>query len=667
MIAVGLVQLNWDLNWNLAESLVGEEAEITYALLPYSVGLLRSYADANSRHRGAIDWKLPVYSRSSIATAADTLDGADIVGFSTYVWNVEGSLAIAAELKRRNPDIIIMFGGPQVPDRCEDFLRANPCIDLASHGEGEVTFTEVLDRIDSRAWSEVAGVSWIDRSNQFQSTPIRSRTTDLSEYPSPYLSGAFDDLMRSEPDRRWVALWETNRGCPFACTFCDWGSATATRVYTFGLDRIHEEVNWFSKNQIGHLICCDANFGMLPRDLEIAQSVVNAHAETGFPFSFSIQNAKNATERTYEIQSLINRSLQTIGVTLAIQSADEGTLVNIKRSNIRSESFRELQRRFALDGVDTYTDIIVGLPGESFDAFADSISKTIDFGQHNQIQFHNCSVLPNAEMANPEYIKAFGIVTVPQPLRSLYDRVDGQPEIEERLETVISTDAMPTADWIRAKTYAAFVELVYFNRLLQIPMLLLQTRNGLSFRQLMDAVIKVRPKAPITSSLIEKLQAHLETVVTGGVEYLSHPAGGDLLWPPDQFMLIDLVAGSSLDGFIDEAHTAIAETLTHSLADRDEVDLKEELLILDEAFLLNREMFRLPFRPKDKRIVISHSILKYWQQASTSEPEPLKTELSMLRIKRSDRNWDTLDSWINSLTWNQGPNRRKYLSSVETF
>ena len=78
-------------------------------------------------------------------------------------------------------------------------------------------------------------------------------------------------------------------------------------------------------------------------------------------------------------------------------------------------------------------------------------------------------------------------------------------------------------------------------------------------------------------------------------------------------------------------------------------------------------MFRLPFRPKDKRIVISHSILKYWQQASTSEPEPLKTELSMLRIKRSDRNWDTLDSWINSLTWNQGPNRRKYLSSVETF
>ncbi len=157
-----------------------------------------------------------------------------------------------------------------------------------------------------------------------------------------------------------------------------------------------------AQRRIGFVFCADANFGALKRDLEITEEIIATYRRTGFPFSLSVQSSKNATERVYRIQKLLNTSLNAYGVTLALQSVNETTLKHVNRANISSESYRELQRRFAADGVYTYTDLIIGLPGESYREFAAGISRVIADGQHNHIQFHNCSVLPNAEMGNPQ-------------------------------------------------------------------------------------------------------------------------------------------------------------------------------------------------------------------------------------------------------------------------
>jgi len=664
---IGLCQINWDLNWDHAESLSDADEPTSYALLPYSVGLLRAYASTHARRADEISWRTPIFSRQPTAVSADHLEGCDLVGFSAYVWNVEASLALARELKRRTPDVVIVFGGPQVPDDPEEFLRANPCVDLATRGEGEATFTAIIDALESRCWHTVHGVSWME-DGEFRSNAPRERSKQLDEYPSPYLTGAFDDLMLAHPEQRWVATWETNRGCPFACTFCDWGSATATRVYSFDMERIQAEIDWFGRHRIGFVLCCDANFGMLPRDLDIAKGIVDSRKRTGFPFSFMIQNAKNATERSYDIQKLINDSMQTIGVTLSIQSADEGTLKNIRRSNIRSESFQELQRRFTRDGVDTYTDIIIGLPGETYDAFVDSVSTTVGFGQHNQIQFHNCSVLPNAEMGSPEYIERFGIRTTPQPLRSLYSRRDDVPEIEEYLDTVVATDAMASEDWARSKAFAWMVELLYFDRVAQIPMLLLQRRHGLSFRAVMEAILVAAEPGSVLASVQDRLLDHATSLVDGSIEYMVHESTGDLLWPADQHALICLVADETFDRCMDEVHTALTTLLETHLDDPDnlgDLDHAEEITILDEAMTLNRELFCLPFQPADKRLMLSHDLLGFWRHAIRGESIDLDLELTRYSITRSKRTWDTLDAWVESLTWNQGPNRRKYLYPVE--
>ncbi|MGH6682189.1 MAG: B12-binding domain-containing radical SAM protein, partial [Bradyrhizobium sp.] len=291
-LEVGLVQIN--------NSFSGQN------YLPYSVALLEGYARHMAAEPERYRFRLPIYKRVSISKAVEQLIGCHIVGFSTYVWNGQISLEIARRLKARRPQTLIIFGGPHVPDQPEAFLRANPFIDVAVHNEGEQTFLRLLEMYPARDWSQVPGVSFVAPDGSFTKNPNGERFRDLDEVPSPFLTGAFDGIMRANPDEHWIGLWETNRGCPFQCTFCDWGSATAAKVTKFGMERLVAEVDWFSKNKIEYIFCCDANFGIQKRDVDVAEYVAKIKVETGFPVALSVQNTKNATERAYLTQKILS-------------------------------------------------------------------------------------------------------------------------------------------------------------------------------------------------------------------------------------------------------------------------------------------------------------------------------------------------------------------------
>ena len=165
-----------------------------------------------------------------------------------------------------------------------------------------------------------------------------------------------------------MAHLETNRGCPFSCTYCDWGSATNSKVARMHLERVYLELEWFAKHKIEFIFCCDANFGMLPRDYEIVLKAVELKKKYGYPHVLSVQNTKNARERAYKVQKLLADSGLSKGVTLAMQSVDPHTLKSIKRDNISIEDYQELQRRFTKDGIPTYTEFILGLPGDTYES-----------------------------------------------------------------------------------------------------------------------------------------------------------------------------------------------------------------------------------------------------------------------------------------------------------
>ena len=149
---------------------------------------------------------------------------------------------------------------------------------------------------------------------------------------------------------------ETNRGCPYQCTFCDWGGLTYSKVRKFNLEKIQAELEWAVQNKIGYLFVADANFGMYKdRDLEIAKLIRSA-ADRGQIESVNATFAKNSTESIFEIAKILGSISR--GVTFSVQSMNESTLDAIKRKNLDTNNikhFMELSQKY---NINTYIMIL---------------------------------------------------------------------------------------------------------------------------------------------------------------------------------------------------------------------------------------------------------------------------------------------------------------------
>ncbi|MFZ5781031.1 MAG: B12-binding domain-containing radical SAM protein [Pseudomonadota bacterium] len=632
-VRVGLVQIN--------NSFSGQN------YLPYSVALLQTYVQRKAADPARYSFLPPLYKRVRIADAVDALKDADVVGFSTYVWNGRISLEIARRLKGLKPDIAIVFGGPHVPDQPEAFLRANPQIDLAVHNEGERTFLKLLEAFPDRdAWAALPGVSLLTPDGGFVRNPNIDRLRDLDEIPSPFLEGAFDAIMAANPNESWIGLWETNRGCPFRCTFCDWGSATAAKVTKFGEDRLYREVDWFAGKKIEYIFCCDANFGIQKRDVDIANYVATIKKETGYPVALSVQNTKNATERAYETQKILSDAGLNKGVALSMQSVDMATLQAIKRDNISLGTYMELQRRFTRDKVETYSDLILGLPGETYDSFVSGVDRLIENGQHNRIQFNNLSILPNAEMGDPAYQAKYGMVTVESRIINIHgERIELDDDVPEVQDLVVATAAMPAADWRRTRVFCWMTALLHFDKLFQIPLILAHGISGIAYRDLIEAFMAADPERyPLIAEINAFFHEEAKSIQQGGAEYVFSREYLGIYWPADEFIFVELTAKGRFDAFYAEAGRLLSETVAAKAAGL-------PMDIIDEAIRLNHALVHQPF-PKDNLTVrLRYDLLDYWHRVRAGEPAVLHEKPMAIVVDRTSKPYDDLQKWCREIVW----------------
>jgi len=630
---VGLVQIN--------NSFSGQN------YLPYSVALLQTYVQRMAGDPGRYRFLPPLYKRVRIADAVEALKDADLVGFSTYVWNGRISLEIARRLKALKPGIAIVFGGPHVPDQPEAFLRANPQIDLAVHNEGERTFLKLLDAFpDRRAWQALPGVSMVTVDGGFVRNPNIDRVRDLDEIPSPFLEGAFDAIMAANPHESWIGLWETNRGCPFRCTFCDWGSATAAKVTRFGEERLYREVDWFAAKKIEYIFCCDANFGIQKRDVDIARYVASIKKGTGYPVALSVQNTKNATERAYETQKILSDAGLNKGVALSMQSVDKATLVAIKRDNIALGTYMELQRRFTRDRVETYSDLILGLPGETYESFVQGVDQLIENGQHNRIQFNNLSILPNAEMGDPAYQARYGMVTVESRIINIHgERIELDDDVPEVQDLVVATAAMPAADWRRTRVFCWMTALLHFDKLFQLPLILAHGISGIAYRDLIEAFMAADPaRFPLIAEINAFFHSEAESIQQGGPEYVFSREHLGIYWPADEFIFVKLTAEGRFDAFYAEAGRLLEETVG---ARSDGLPME----VFEEAIRLNHALVNQPFARGDLTLRVTHNLLDYWHKVRSGEPADLAEVAMAVDIDRTSKPYDDFQKWCREIVW----------------
>ena len=622
--------------------------------LPYSVGILQAYAQRHLARPADVEFLPAIFSRVPVAEAVGRLRDADVVAFSCYAWNVRLSLAMARALKQARPNVVTVFGGPQIPDRdTEAFLRANSCIDLACHGEGERVLTAILEHVEGRDWRNVPSLSFLDERGRFVQTPVAERIADFAEVPSPYLEGVFDGLMAAHPEVQWVGLWETNRGCPFSCAYCDWGSATKNKVVARDIDELYKEVDWFSSHRVEFIFCCDANFSLLDRDLDIARRVTANKARHGFPKALSVQSTKNFTDRSYEIYRVLSEAGLSKGVSLSLQSVHPATLEAIRRKNIPAEAFRDAQERLTRLGIETFTDIILGLPNETYDSFVDGVCQTIENGQHNRIQFNNLSILPNALMGDPQYRRDHGLEVVETDIVNIHGSLAEENPVVERQCLVVGTASCPRPDWVRARVFGWMTALLHFDKLLQVPLVLLNTLYGIRYRQMLEHFTEGRDLPPILDEIRRFFTDKAVAIQGGDQEFCPSSQWLNIGWPADELVMIRLCTEDKLAVFYEQATSGLDGLLQRE-------GLSGHRPLLQEAMSLNQGLIKLPFQTADASMDLSHNLWDVYQGAIRGKRLSLLKGRFTYRIDRTGQRWASWEDWCREVIW-WGNKRGAYL------
>ena len=322
---------------------------------PYSIASLFAYVNSFQKLKKRFQYETSFIFRNKLEEYIERVEDPDILICSCYVWNWEITNELARRVKEKYPNCMVIFGGPNVPLRYEgkvplgwkettgNFFDDYSYVDMVVHQEGEYTVKQIFEEfLKDKDYSKINGLETRD-----YKTPPQMRISSLDEVPSAYLTNMVLDLVEPEEGVDYIAAWETNRGCPFQCTFCDWGSATKTKVRRWEMDRLFEEIEWFADNKIPYVDVCDANFGIFTdRDMELAKKLKSEKMEKGFPGRVRPAWAKISSDKIIPIaKELLDADLLR-AVTLAVQSLDPNTLNIIKRKNIKFDKFGELVQKF---------------------------------------------------------------------------------------------------------------------------------------------------------------------------------------------------------------------------------------------------------------------------------------------------------------------------------
>jgi putative methyltransferase len=427
-----------------------------FGYLPLVWGCLRAYLEEEPDLLEQFSLEQPFFLPEQIPGLVDSLVDPAVFMVSCYLWNFRRQMALCRDVKERFPDVVTVAGGPHVPDDPTDFFAEHPYVDFAIHKEGEKPFAGLLRALASGngEFSQVPSLSWRDSAVAVHRNPLGGQLPRELATASPWLSGLMTpsiELVRQH-DYHLVALWETNRGCPYSCTFCDWGSSTMSKLRRYEDERLHAEIDFFAGEQVHGILCCDANFGILPRDKELADHFAAARESRGFPRRFATSYAKNATNRVFEIGRILAGAGLTDRAVLAIQSGSAEVLEHVRRSNMKAERYEELAASFHGAGIDAHTEVILGLPQETRQTFADGLSHMLEIGLHDHISIYECVLLPNSEMSGPVSRERYALDTIHRPY--LFGDM-------EQVELVVGTSSMTRSDWCYMYLFGSTIQALH--------------------------------------------------------------------------------------------------------------------------------------------------------------------------------------------------------------
>jgi len=464
--------------------------------LPYSIGCLWSYCQQFEDVKNNFELKDIVFKREPHSDILARLDNPRVAAFSCYQWNRNYNLNLAKSIKNAWPNCVVVFGGPEVNI---DFSLYD-FIDTVVLAEGEYSMLDILRKISR---NEPVPESY---------TKQRIATDDL---PSPYSTGVFDAIIKANPEVKWATTLETNRGCPFSCTFCDWGGLTYSKVKKLSLERVKQDLDWIAENPIGYIFCADANFGIFKeRDLEIARMVRETGLKNPGLDVFNATFNKNNNEWSFKILELLGDLNK--GFTVSVQSLHPPTLKAIKRDNL---GINDLSNIFELSNkhqVNAYTEVILGLPLETKETFINGLVTLLELGQHNQIEVWFTDLLTNSELATGMSKINYGIKTVVTKNYLALLNQNDHNEFDEDIELICATNTMSTQDMIDSYLYAWMIVNVHIQGYSQLVSKYCRYVHNISYRDFYDRLLDEIKTQPELAEIYTKVKDTVTGLLTTG-------------------------------------------------------------------------------------------------------------------------------------------------------
>lgn len=465
---------------------------------PYVYAVLKSYCDHIDSLNNVFEWLEPIYHNTDISFILGPYKDKkiDVLGLSCYIWNFDLQCRVADQIKKNNPECLVVAGGPHLDHKAHDFFLKHPYIDIIIVQDGEVPFSKILTKFThgEKDFTDIPGLILpaTDRKGVTHTGPTELPT--VFEH-SPYIENSqyFEKLIQRHGIGGIDASWETNRGCPYGCSYCDWGSNTRAKVRPFDIERIKAEADWFGKLKIPFVGLNDANFGILSRDTEIIDFIISAHKEYGYPKTLFYCITKNNPERNIEIAMKIYESGIWSLYQLPFQHTRKNVQKSIDRANISIEQQRETIVVLKDTDIPIMIELIVGLPGDTYDQWKACLADVMEWGLHDNYAVFPFILLPNAPAAEKSYKEKYQIETI-----ELCDVVYNIGKIEKtdpidrlsRAKFVVKTETFSREDWVNMKTYSSFVQALHNCSVTQLITQYLRFTHNVTYKEFYENLIE---------------------------------------------------------------------------------------------------------------------------------------------------------------------------------
>jgi len=373
----------------------------------------------------------------------DYLKATDILFASLYTWNRSNTEKILERYKQLNPNGKIVVGGPHTLENDYNLY------DYVVFGEAETCANLIVDKINGSNITSIPNTK-----SKYLTQFYEEKVLDFSV--SPYLNQkeSLIRLKNSSPVNLKI-IFETNRGCPYGCTFCDWGQATMSKIRIRPIDIIKKELELFSELEVTGMFLADANFGILKRDIEIAEYIADLKVKTGYIKSLYYSAAKNNAENNLRISEIFYNSGLIQNYVFSLQHTDSSVLKEIKRINLPIKKLEQTADFLLKKNIPTAVQMILGNPGDTVVKWKKSLIQLLEMNMHDQIQILYFALLPGAPASKSEYIETHRIQT---SVIKLFPNVTNSRN-SENLETIItSTKTFSQKDWIEMNIFARFIQ-----------------------------------------------------------------------------------------------------------------------------------------------------------------------------------------------------------------